>query len=363
MELFLAFLTSCGITVFITPLSIKLARKFHLLDDPSTRPHPARSQNRIVPRAGGLPIYIAILTTTLIFLPLEKYLVGILSGITILLIIGLLDDKFTTFSPYKRLILLFLAALAVVSAGIGIAFSTNPLYGLPFLPQFLNTQYIHLDQFKISFNIFGPHQIYILADIFALIWIVTITQVINWSKGVDGQMPGITLIATLTLAFLSLRFYEQGASDQYNIAVLALVVAGTSLGFLIYNWHPAQMFPGFSGSTILAFMIAVLSILSGAKVATAILVLAVPFSDFIYTIFRRLLSGKSPVWGDRGHLHHRLLDLGWSHRQIALFYICGSAILGALALSMDTSSKIFAMLGVGIIFLSLILWLNSFGRS
>lgn len=336
------------LTLISVPLTIKLARRYGLVDDPGTRPHPAHLHKSVLPRAGGLAIFITILSTSLIFLPLEPYLVGILTGITVLLLMGLADDKLVNFNPYIRLVLLFLAAAAPVFTGIGISFINNPLFGLGFLPPNLSQNpYIYFDK--------------LTADVFAFLWIVTLTQVINWSKGVDGQMPGITAVAAIILGFLSLKIYGEGDLNQLNVATLSFIVAGTSLGFLIFNWHPAKILPGFSGSTILAFMLATLSILSGAKVATAILVLAVPTIDFIYTVLRRVFKGRSPVWGDRGHLHHKLLDLGWSHQKISLFYIIGSAILGAIALIVDTQSKMFALLLVAIIFFGFVLWLNSFG--
>lgn len=353
-----AFLT----TTIATPFVAKLAKTYGLIDDPKTRPHPAHVHKKAIPRAGGLAIYIGLLLTSLIFLPLEKYLLGIFIGITILLIMGLLDDKLVKFNPYIRLILLFAVAGIAVASGIGISYITNPLAVIPNLPLPPQDNVIHLDKVIIPFNFFGPHKIIPLADIFAFLWIVTLAQVINWSKGVDGQMPGITLITALTLGFLSLKLFNQGDLNQLNVAKLAFITAGASLGFLVFNWHPAKILPGFSGSTILAFMLAVLSILSGAKIATALLVLAIPTADFVYTFCRRILSGKSPVWGDRGHLHHRLLDnLGWTPWQISLFYITGSAMLGAAALFADSESKLFVAATAAAVFIGIIIWLNSFG--
>ncbi len=355
MDLLFITLASFAFTALSVPVTIWVAKKYGLVDDPAKRPHPAHVHQGIIPRAGGLAIFFGILITSLLFLPLEKHLMGILLGIAILLVLGLLDDRLRTFSPYIRLGLLFLAAATAVASGIGISFITNPL------PSLISGQFIRLDQVIIPFNFLGPHQIILYADIFAFIWIVTLTQIINWSKGVDGQMPSITAIAAFTLAFLSLKLYWGGDLNQLNIAKLGFIVAGSSIGFLVFNWHPAKILPGFSGSTILAFMLAVLAILSGAKLATALLVLAVPTADFVYTIIRRVAQGKSPVWGDRGHLHHRLLDKGWSHQQISLFYLLGSAILGLVAVIVDTQSKFFIALGVAVALLVFILWLNSFG--
>lgn len=361
MEIILIILISLVLTVVAIPLTIIIAKKYNLIDDPNKRPHPAHIHKEIIPRAGGLAIFLGIVLTVLLFLPLEKHILGILTGMAILLVVGLADDKFKSFNPYLRLVFLFLAAGAAVASGIGISFITNPFSNLPLLPMEWQVPYIRLDTIAIPFEFYGPHYIILIADIFALFWIVTLTQIINWSKGVDGQMPGITLIASLTLGLLSLKLALAGDQNQLNVAKLAFVVAGSSLGFLVFNWAPAKILPGFSGSTILAFALANLAILSGAKIATALLVLAIPTIDFFYTFIRRIAQGRSPVWGDRGHLHHKLLDLGLTPPQICLFYISISAILGLLALFIDTAGKAYLVVLVIVIFIGFILWLNSFG--
>lgn len=361
MELLIGAVIAFLVTTLAIPFTIALAKRFKLIDDPSFRPHPAHIQHRVVPRAGGLAIYLGIVTATLIFLPMEKHLLGIILGITILLVTGIIDDRFLNFNPYARLTLLFIAAGAAVGSGIGISFITNPFASLQTMPLWLNNSVIRLDGIVIPFGFFGLHKLILLADLFALFWIVILTQVINWSKGVDGQMPGITAVASLVLGFLSLKLFYQGDLNQLNIAKLAFITTGASLAFLVFNWHPAKIFPGFSGSTILAFMLAAVSILSGAKIATALLVLAIPAADFVYAIVRRVSKGQSPVWGDRGHLHHRLLNLGWSHQQISLFYILGSAMLGATALLASTEGKILAAVLSGAAFLGFVLWVNSSG--
>ena len=316
--------------------TIKLAKKFNLLDNPRLRPHPAHTQKRTVPRAGGLAIFLGLFFSILFFTPFEKYTGGIIISLFILLVIGLLDDKYQNLSPYLRLASQFMASFVIVLSGVGIKFVTNPLGGVIY---------------------FDP----LIANILTIIWIVWVMNMINWSKGVDGQMPGIVTIASIILGLLSLKLYLLGDPIQANVAKLSFITAGTALSLLIFNWHPAKIFPGFSGSTILGFMIAILAILSGAKLATAGLVLLIPATDFAYTFIRRILQGKSPVWGDRGHLHHKLLELKLSHQKIALFYMLASAILGAAALMLSSSGKLFAAILVATITLGGILWLNFFG--
>lgn len=361
IDLLIITFISCFITLLATPFTIFLAHKYGLLDDPAKRPHPAHVQMRVVPRAGGLAMYIGLLLSAILFIVIDEKIAGMFMSLTILLIMGLLDDKLINFNPYTRLLLLFIATAITVFSGVTIGFVTNPLQSVSYLNNSWISPVLQLDAIGLQLSFLHWNHLFTIAEIVTFLWIITLTQIVNWSKGVDGQMPAITLMSALTLGILSMRFFYQGDIQQLEIAKLAFIVTGVSLGFLIFNWYPAKIFPGFSGSTILAFTLAVLAILSGAKLATAILVLAVPSADFIYTFFRRLLSCKSPVWGDRGHLHHRLLDLGWSHRQISLFYLFGSAILGLFALLIDVQSKAFVALGIIIVILGALLWLNSFG--
>ncbi|OGE30966.1 hypothetical protein A2631_04775 [Candidatus Daviesbacteria bacterium RIFCSPHIGHO2_01_FULL_44_29] len=361
MDILFVFALACLLTAAFVPVTIKIAERFGLIDNPSIRPHPAHVHTKITPRAGGLAIYVGIVVTSLLLLPLTKYLVGIVIGSTILLILGLIDDRVRTFNPYLRLCLLFLAAGAAVISGIGITYVNNPLIGFLQLGPPFNEQILRLDQIIIPINIFGSHNIVLFADIFAFLWIVTLTQVINWSKGVDGQMPSITLTSAVILGLLSLKLFLAGDPNQLNVGKLAFIVAGSSLGFLFFNWYPAKIQPGFSASTILAFLLAILSILSGAKLATALLVMAIPIIDFLYTFFRRIMQGRSPVWGDRGHLHHKLLALGWSPQRISLFYMATSFILGGISLFANAEGKFFALLSVTIVVLLFIVWINSFG--
>ena len=336
MDFLLPALTSFLITIFTIPFTIMFAKKYGLLDNPRIRPHPAHIQKRTVPRAGGLACFIAIGISIILFLSINKEILGIFSALSVLLLIGLADDKYKSLSPYLRLLGQLVAAFIAISVGIGISFITNPLGGIIYLNPFV-------------------------ANTLAVIWIVWVMNMINWSKGVDGQMPSITAVASLILGLLSLKLTLAGDASQANIAKLSFLISGTSFGLLVFNWYPAKIFPGFSGSTILGFMIAILSILSGAKLATATLVLLIPATDFAYTFIRRILQGKSPVWGDRGHLHHKLLQMGYSHKTISLFYFLGSVILGAIALSLSSQGKLFATLIVAIIILGGILWLNFFG--
>src|SRR3989344_7502338 len=242
MNFLLIIVTSTILTCLAIPLTIKLAHRFNLIDDPKKRPHPAHIQQRIVPRAGGLAIFLGVFISILIFIPIEKHILGVIIALVILLIVGLIDDQRPNFSPYIRLSAQLLAAAIVVGSGVGISFITNPWGGI-----------IRLDTINILINFLGTHNLVLIADIFALLWIVWVMNMINWSKGVDGQMPGITCVSSLIIGLLSLKLFIAGDPQQESIAQLSFITTGAALGFLIFNWYPAKIFPGFSGSTILGF--------------------------------------------------------------------------------------------------------------
>ncbi|MEJ2348002.1 MAG: MraY family glycosyltransferase [Patescibacteria group bacterium] len=339
-------LISLIIAFLSTPLVIKLASKFKIIDDPRKSRHPKVIHKYPVPRSGGVAIFIALLIASVIFLPLDKHLLGILAGALVLTIVGVLDDKYDL-NPYLRLLAGFFAAGLPIIAGIGISFISNPLNGI-----------IDLSHPQITFELLGgSHSIWIISDIFALLWIVFMMNMLNMgTKGIDGQLPGVSAIAAITIAALSIKFSAD--ITQWPIIILAAITAGAFLGFLPWNFYPQKIMPGYSGSTLAGYLLAVLSILATTKVGTLIVVLGVPLVDTGYAIVRRILRGKSPVWGDRKHLHHKLLDSGLSKRQVVYLYWASTALLGTLALYLNTSTKLYTIVGVAILVGGLLLWLT-----
>jgi UDP-GlcNAc:undecaprenyl-phosphate GlcNAc-1-phosphate transferase len=336
------------IALISTPLAIKIGRRFGLVDDPKKRKHPAHTHKGVIPRNGGIPIFLVLLVGSLIFLPLDKHLKGILIGAATMTVTGILDDRFDL-NPYLRLALGFIAAGAVVAGGIGIAFITNPFNGV-----------IRLDQPQIQFFLFGEaRSIWVLADILAIFWIVGLSNIVNFAKGFDGQLPGIVVIAALTVAIFSLRYSAD--ITQWPITILASIVAGAYLGFLPFNFYPQKIMPGYGGGALAGFMIAILTILSTSKILTGMVVLGVPVIDAGYSIIRRILAGRSPVWGDRGHLHHKLLDeWRWGKRRAAIFYWLITAFLGGLALSLNSQQKFYTIIMLAVAIGGLMLWFNFF---
>jgi UDP-GlcNAc:undecaprenyl-phosphate GlcNAc-1-phosphate transferase len=347
LPLVASFLTS----FLVTPLTIILAKKIKLEDNPKVHKQAKVVHQYTVPRGGGLPIFLSLLTVFL-FLPPDKHLRGIILGATITLIVGLLDDRYEErLSPFLRLITNFLAAGVVVGAGIGIAFITNPLGGV-----------LRLDEPKIIFNFLGEtRSIWIIADLFALLWISWCMNFVGWSAGVDGQLPGFVAISAAVIGLLSLRF--TGDVTQWPVVILAAITTGAYLGFLPWNFYPQKIIPGYGGKSLAGFLLGVLSILSGAKLATVILVLSVPLIDASYLLFKRISEGRLPVFGGREHLHHRLLDLGWGKRKIALFYWLTSAFFGILALNLNSRQKFYTIILLPALFLVFILWVNFLSTS
>jgi UDP-N-acetylmuramyl pentapeptide phosphotransferase/UDP-N-acetylglucosamine-1-phosphate transferase len=173
-------------------------------------------------------------------------------------------------------------------------------------------------------------------------------------------MPGIVAISAIVIGILSLQLNPTG-SGGFIDAQLSFIISGAALGFLVFNFHPAKMFPGY-GATFLYLLLGIASILTSAKLATAILVMGVPMVDFIFIIIRRILHKQSPFKGDKKHLHHILLQFGWSQKRIALFYWSISAILGIVSLTLTSTSKLFTLLMVMVLTGGALLFLHSISK-
>src|SRR5258706_312331 len=292
---FLPFAIACIVTAITVPFTIKWAKRVGLADDPKTHKHPAILHVKPIPRAGGIPLFLGVLVASIIFLPLTKLTITLFIASLITLAIGTLDDKYDI-SPYVRFGINILCGLVVISGGVGIPFITNPFGGI-----------LHLDALRLTFDFLGHHSIIVYSDLLSLLWIVWVMNMLNWSKGVDGQMPGIVAISSIVIGLLSLRFPLTDPSTHIA-ATLSFIIAGSAIGFLFYNFYPAKIFPGY-GAT------------------------------FLYLLLR----------------------LGLSQRQIALFYWILSAILGAASLTFSSRGKLFAIImllvlvGGGLLFLHITL--------
>jgi len=324
-------------SMILTPLTIILFKKMGWVVDPTKTPHPAHTHKTPVPKGGGLPILGGILVVAYFCLPIDKHLTAILLALALTITVGVIDDV-KPLPPKLRLVTNLLAAMIVVSAGIGIAFVTNPLGG----------GVIDLTRPRIGIDLFGHHEIWLWPDIFALIWIPFVMNAVNWSSGTDGQASGVLAIAALIIGLLSLSYSADIA--QWNVAILAFGLLGTLVPLTIFHFYPQQIMPGYGATTGVGLLLGVLSILSTTKIGTMIVVLGIPLIDAVYTIVRRISARKSPFLGDRGHLHHRMLERGWGKRRIALFYWTATGLLGMTALKFNAQTKLFAILG-------LVIWL------
>jgi UDP-GlcNAc:undecaprenyl-phosphate GlcNAc-1-phosphate transferase len=351
MYLFIPWIISVCFTFAFTPVVIHIAKRYKLIDDPHIRYHPAHTHTGAIPRAGGLALYIGFFLCCLIFVPPNTEIIGILLASTILIVIGLLDDR-RDVNPYFRLVANGITTMIVVFSGVQIPYITNPFSG--------GIIDFHRIAYPVSFPGFS-FEIYPISIFFAAIWIFWTMNIIGWSAGIDGQMPGFVSISAFILGILSLR-YSLSDQSQLWVTIIAFIVSGVFAGFLPWNFYPQKIMPGYGGKTLAGLFLAILGILSYAKLGTALLVLGIPSIDALYTLFRRWKKGTPLVSADRDHLHHRLLDIGWGKRRIALFYWMVSAILGVIALSITSKQKVFALLVMGVIISGIILWLNYFSQ-
>lgn len=344
-NIFLSSLIAFIAVVFFTKISIKLFKKIGLVDDPKQHVHPGIIHNKPIPRGGGLSLFLGVIISGIIFLPMNNLTVSLFIAGLIMLVVGIIDDIQNSISrdvsPYLRFLVNIFVAILVVNAGVSIQFITNPFGG----------GLIFLDQLQ-----FPLLNIYV-SDFVSVLWLIWVMNMVNWSKGVDGQMPGIVAISAITIGALSLKLNPAGIETGYFDVKIAFIIAGAALGFLVFNFHPAKIFPGY-GATSIYLLLGVISILTSAKLATAVLVLGVPTIDAIFTIIRRVINKRSPFKHDNRHLHHNLLKLGYSQRQIALFYWTLSAILGVISLTLDAKSKAFALIMLTVITGGILIFLH-----
>jgi len=343
----IAIFISFIIALILTPLVRNFFIKKNWVEDPAKKDLKTHNATAIstVPRGGGLPIFIAIFITSVLLLPLDQHLIAILLAALVALIVGLIDDL-KDISPKIRLIFNIVVALIVIASGIGIAAISNPFSGGVFDLSFL----------KINFNFFGPRSIWVLADLIAVIWIVWCTNIVGWATGVDGQLPGFVAISAFFIGLLGLRY----ATDitQWPVIILSGAVCGAYLGFLPFNFFPQSVMPGYSGKSLAGFFLAVLALLSGAKLATLIFLLTIPMLDAIYTIIRRAINHRPIYLGDGQHFHHQLLKLGWSRRSIALLYWAISFIMGIVSLYLNSQQKFYVFIGIALFSFSLFIRLS-----
>lgn len=315
-----AFIVSFAFTFATTPLVRRFAFKIGAIDIPKDN---RRMHKKPTPRIGGLAIIFGFTVATLCFAQPSRQLYGTLAGAAIIAIMGVIDDCKNL--PAKlKFVIQIIAALVVVFAGdIKIDVFTNPnfLSDNPYwvLPEWLSVT-------------------------LTVIWIVFITNAVNFIDGLDGLAAGVSAIMSISLVFISIRVGE------YSIAILGIALMGSCFGFLPFNFNPAKIFMGDTGSTFLGFMLATLSIQGVFKsyavisFAVPLLILGLPLFDALFAMIRRILRGQSPMTADRGHLHHRLVDMGFSQKQTVFILYAISGVLGITAVLLAESGVLRALL-------------------
>lgn len=311
--------------LILMPSFIDFAKKRKLVTNPQLHSHPGMILRAPSARGGGLLYSIILMISGIIFVGFNKHFSGLYISLTMVSILSFIDDYQNTHpkssyrfleNPILRLFLLFINVIPVVLSGVMIHTVSNPFGG-----------FVKLDVVEISIL---NNSIPLISLLVTSLWIVWLMNVLSWSNGVDGQFPGIVGIASVLLALLALRFDEL-TDFHYQIAVFAAISAGAAFGSVKYNWHPSKIMWGF-GAMSAGLVIASLAILAQAKIAVSVLILLIPFLDALVTVGRRIIHGKNPFKGDRGHLHHLLLDKGWSVSKVAIFYWLATALFGLVGL-------------------------------
>jgi UDP-GlcNAc:undecaprenyl-phosphate GlcNAc-1-phosphate transferase len=327
------YLEALGLAFFIsfvaTFIVSRIAVRRRIVDFPDDE---RRFHKQPTPTLGGFAVFASFFLVTLFLgvlgghllngtLPL-RVLLGIWAGGTILMIGGYLDDRYRLPAVYS-FIFPALAALTIVLSGVQAVSVHNPFNG----------QIIQLNRAVLG-------GVPIASGLIVFVWTLGMTYTTKLLDGMDGLVTGISAIGAGVIFLLSLNPQVM----QQPTAFLAITLAGALLGFLILNFYPAKIFLGESGSTFAGFMLGVLAIVSGGKIATAILVMGIPLLDALWVILQRIFNRQSPFIGDRRHLHFRLLDIGFSEPQAVLFLYALTAFFGATALFLQSLGKLIALL-------------------
>ncbi len=325
------FVVAALLALVATPVVIRLAHRLGAVDEPNHR----RVNETPTPRGGGIAVALAFLVVAGVIIVVNEQrgqLVdpkgmdmtefgALLGGGLLATVLGALDDILQLRARWQLLGQLALAGVAIAT-GVTVTYLANPFVGSANIP---------LGGFAIGFT---------------ALWVVGMINSINFIDGLDGLSSGIALIAAVTLGLIS---FTNGI-DQPLVGLLCFVLAGALLGFLRWNFHPAAVFIGTSGVMFVGYTLAILAILGTAKVAVALLVLGVPIIDTFWIIVRRLATGHSPFTPDRGHIHHRLLDLGLSHRQTVLVIYGICILLATLSFVLSGTQQAYAFLGLAVVF-------------
>ena len=285
-----------------------------------------------ISRLGGVAIITAFVIVVLFhpYLVLSKSIVGLIAGSILILLFGLWDD-FRSQDWRVQLAFQVVLGLLMVIFGIRIL-SLN----IPFRE-----------------TMFFTEQAWFIPSVFiSIVWFLLVMNAMNWLDGLDGLAGGLSILSLLTVTLIALR----PEVNQPPVAILALVGVGATLGFLFFNFYPARILLGTTGSLFLGFLIALLALISGTKIATALMVLSLPIADALFVIIDRLLHHRSLFQPAQSHLHYRLRDLGWSEKHIAWFFYGVTSVIALLALSTTLMSKFIALILILLLVFSILIF-------
>lgn len=340
------FFLSLFLSVVLTPLVYVIMYKLGIVDEPKAAAR--KIHKKKIPLGGGWAIFLSFFIV--VFLAwqgktigqevLPKHLLALFIGGLVLMIGGILDDKFNL-RPIHQIWFPVVASVVIIAFGIGPHAFTNPIGG----------GLLDVSRIKISFGSLG--NLILIADAIVFVWLMGMMFTTKFLDGLDGLVAGVVSIGALVLFGFSIQ-------DQWlqpDVALLSIMFAGACLGFLIWNWHPAKIFLGEGGSLFAGFILGTLAIISGAKIATTLLVVAVPAIDVARVIIRRIQKGRSIAVGDNEHLHFKLVASGMTHRQVVFFMYAISGAIGLSALYLKSFQKFIALSVVLIIMILIGFWL------
>jgi len=344
-----------GISTFFLSLIIikivqKLAIRFNILDYPKSA---RKIHKKPIPLLGGLGIFISFYLVIWIsyflgFLVLESFalknLLGIFIASIIIMVFGVLDDIYDLRARYQ-IIGPILAVLIIIASGIGIHEIRNPLAGDLINLDFWNIPVLYIKGIPYYFSVF--------ADFITIIWLLGIMYTSKVFDGIDGLVTGVSMIGVFIVLLLTLSMNW----FQADTAFLALAFIASLAAFLVYNFPKASMFLGESGALLAGFILGVLAILAGSKIATALLVFALPIIDLAWVIGYRFFHKLPLANADKNHLHHRLLALGWSVPKILLFMYSITLLFGLSTLILNSFIKMLILISLflGLLFFEYII--------
>ena len=340
------FITTIFFGFFVTAAIILLMTKYKVVDRPKREKR--KIHKKTIPLGGGVSPYL-ITMCALIFLyaynfigeqVVPRHLIGIMIGATLIIVGGILDD-IKNLKPWQQILFPTLAALVVIGFGIGPHEITNPLGGT-----------FALNKYSISFGSLGTFVI--IADLLVFLWLMGVMYTTKLLDGLDGLVSGIAVIGGGIIFFLT----QQPQWFQPEVGLIALTFSGAMFGFLIWNWNPAKIFLGEGGSLFAGFILGILAIISGSKIATTLLVLAIPILDLVRVFFVRIKNKKPFYVGDKEHLHFKLLAKGYSYKKVVLLFYLLSLAFGLVGVFGQHKNKLITLAGLLFIVLFMILFFS-----